>query len=185
MLVLTSYLECVGIIFGPAWRDWWGIDLGSNCSFVGQPYFRRHTESRISISGSCEFNSSPTSNSFGVNRPCIISSLREGAEIQIGFGCGFSGTVIGCGTRIILKENVRYGANKLITDTDWYLDDERSGPNRSVIIKRDVWLGVNVMVLKGVTIGENTIVSSGSIVTRTLPLRVIAAGRPARVICPS
>jgi len=45
-----------------------------------------------------------------------------------------------------------------------------------------VWLGANVIVLKGVTIGINTIVAAGSIVARDLPSGVIAEGKPARPI---
>ena len=128
------------------------------------------------------FNSSPTSNLIGVNRPCMISTLREGAELKIGEGCGLSGTVIGCANRILLGRNVRCGANTLITDTDWHGDDLRSGPDAPVIIEDDVWLGVNVTVLKGVTIGAGTLVGAGSVVTKSLPPRVIAAGVPTQVL---
>jgi acetyltransferase-like isoleucine patch superfamily enzyme len=145
---------------------------------------RRHPLSKISIAANCEFNSSPTSNLIGINRPCIISTLSEDAEISIGTNCGFSGTVISSAVKILIGDNVRCGANTLITDTDWHMDDPRAGPNMPVIIEKNVWLGVNVIVLKGVTIGENTIVGAGSIVTQSLPPNVIAAGTPAKVIRP-
>jgi acetyltransferase-like isoleucine patch superfamily enzyme len=45
-----------------------------------------------------------------------------------------------------------------------------------------VWIGANAVVLKGVTIGQRTIVGAGSVVTRDLPPDVIAAGVPARVL---
>lgn len=45
-----------------------------------------------------------------------------------------------------------------------------------------VWLGANVTVLKGVTVGDRTIVGAGSVVTRDLPADAIAVGVPARVI---
>ena len=45
-----------------------------------------------------------------------------------------------------------------------------------------VWLGANVTVLKGVTIGENTTVGAGSVVTKDLPAGAIAVGVPAKVI---
>jgi maltose O-acetyltransferase len=51
-----------------------------------------------------------------------------------------------------------------------------------VLIGDNVWLSVNVTVLKGVTIGANTIVGAGSVVTRSLPAGVVAAGVPARVL---
>lgn len=112
----------------------------------------------------------------------MISTLKEGAELTIGMGCGFSGTVIACAKKIILGNNVRCGANTLITDTDWHADDSRTGPDAPVEIGDNVWLGVNVTVLKGVTIGEGTLIGAGSLVTKSLPAQVIAAGVPAKVI---
>jgi len=161
---------------------WWGVQLGSRCSFIGHVRFRRHPKSRIAIGASCKFNSSMGSNSVGVNRPCIVTTIKEGAEIEIGLGCGFSGTTIACAKRVILGENVRCGANTFIMDTDWHTDDPRTGPDTPVIIGKNVWLGVNVTVLKGVTIGENTLVGAGSLVASSLPPGVIAIGMPARVV---
>lgn len=161
---------------------WWGISLGRNCSFYGMPCFRRHPGSRITIADNCEFLSSHTSNLIGINRPCMISTLAEEAVIEIGANCGFSGTVIGCATKIIFGDNVMCGANTLITDTDWHTNDQRTGSDAPVIIGSGAWLGVNVTVLKGVTVGENTLVGAGSLVTRSLPSNAIAAGSPAKVI---
>jgi len=161
---------------------WWGVSLSHGCSFYGLPEFRRHPRSVITIRENCEFNSSHTSNLIGVNRPCIISTLNEGAVVEIGPNCGFSGTVIGCANRITLGEYVRCGANTLITDTDWHTDDLRTSPNAAVFIEDNVWLGVNVMVMKGVTIGKGTMIAAGSIVSKSLPAGVIAAGVPAKVI---
>lgn len=187
---LPHLVNCLGRIAGRHWYtfwsrmilSWWGVRFGQNCSFYGFPHFRRHPRSSIAIADNCEFLSSHTSNLIGINRPCIISTLAESAVIEIGSDCGFSGTVIGCGMKIIIGENVMCGANTLITDTDWHKDDPRTGQDMPVIIEKGVWLGVNVTVLKGVTIGENTLVGAGSLVTRSLPPNVIAAGSPAKVI---
>ena len=161
---------------------WWGVLLAPGCEFRGLPLFRRHPNSLISIGACCKFYSSPISNLIGINRPCMLSTLAEGAEIHIGPNCGFSGTVIGCAAKIVIGENVRCGANTLITDTDWHTDDPRTGPDAPVKIEKGVWLGVNVTVFKGVTIGENTLVAAGSLVTHSLPANVVAAGVPAKVI---
>jgi len=72
------------------------------------------------------------------------------------------------------------GANTLITDSDWHTNDPRTGPDAPVIIGKGAWLGVGVTVLKGVTIGENTLVAAGSVVTKSLPANVIAGGIPAK-----
>jgi acetyltransferase-like isoleucine patch superfamily enzyme len=112
----------------------------------------------------------------------MISTLSEAARIVIGSRCGFSGTVIGSAVNVVLGDDVRCGANTLITDTDWHTDDPRTGPDKPVIIENGVWLGVNVCVLKGVRIGEGTFVAAGSLVTTSLPAHVIAGGVPAKVL---
>ena len=51
-----------------------------------------------------------------------------------------------------------------------------------MVLGRNVWLGARVIVLPGVTIGDNTVVGAGSVVARNLPAGVLAAGVPARVV---
>ena len=53
-----------------------------------------------------------------------------------------------------------------------------------ITVEDDVWIGGNVTVLPGVTIGTGTIVAAGSVVTKDLPAGVIAAGNPCRVLRP-
>ena len=163
---------------------WWGVYLGDKCWFHGRAYFSRHPGSNITIGTGCGFNSAPNSNLIGVNRPCMISTLAHDAIIEIGTGCGFSGTVIGCAKKVTLGDNVRCGANTLITDSDWHFDDPRTGDDAPILIEDDVWLGVNVVVLKGVRIGKGTLVGANSLVTKSLPANVIAVGTPAKTIRP-
>ncbi len=169
---------------------WWnyfyclliGIELGKQISFYGRTIFKRRRRSRIVIGSGCRFRSKEKSNLIGINHRCIIATHASGAQIEIGDGCGFSGTVIGAFDKIILEKNVRCGANTLITDSDWHLDDPRVGKPKPIYIKENVWLGYGVIVMKGVTIGENTIIGSGSVVTKDIPANVIAAGNPCKVI---
>ena len=65
----------------------------------------------------------------------------------------FQRTVIASGKKVVLGKHVRCGANTLIMDTDWHEDDSRIEPDEPVKIGNNVWLGVNVTVLKGVEIG--------------------------------
>ena len=161
---------------------WWGVKIGKGCSFYGKAYFRRRQESTISIGDNCTFNSSHESNLIGVYSPCMISTIEKGAKIEIGNNCGFSGTVIGATLHIKLGNNVRCGANTLITDSDWHTDDKRSGKNKPVIIEDNVWLGYGVKVLKGVHIGKTSLIGANSVVTKDIPANVIAAGNPCRII---
>ncbi len=158
------------------------IKYPKNSNFFGQTYIYKAKNSNIKLSSNLTFRSYPNSNLIGINRNCSLSTLKNGATIEIGNGCGFSGTVIGAFTSIILKENVRCGANTLITDSDWHLDDPRAGVSKPVLINKNVWLGVNVTVLKGVTIGENSVIGAGSVVTKDIPSNVIAGGNPCIVI---
>jgi len=53
---------------------------------------------------------------------------------------------------------------------------------RPVIIKDNVWIGFNAVILKGVTIGDNSIVAAGAVVTKSVPPNVAVAGNPAVVV---
>ena len=160
-----------------------GIRIGQGCTFYGKSKFKKLTAvSQFVIGDNTCFRSGSTTNLIGVNRPCILSVLTNEASLTIGNNCGFSGTVIGCFAKIIIGDNVRCGANTLITDSDWHPEDERSGKAAPIYIEDNVWLGVNTVVLKGVRIGKNSVIGAGSVVTKDIPENVIAAGNPCKVI---
>lgn len=161
-----------------------GVSFNIKCYFNGIPYFYKARKSELILGENCRFNSRTTSNLIGINHKCMINTLSEGAKLVIGDNCGFSGTTIGCFLSIELGHNVRCGANTLITDSDWHNDDHRSGMSKPVKIGENVWLGYGVIVLKGVTIGANSVIGAGSVVTRDIPANVIAAGNPCVVLKP-
>ena len=191
--ILENKAYCIQRIIIPIQRKYWnfrnvlssklwGVNLGKSCRFMGKVVFRRSPNSRITIGNKNTFNSSKTSNLIGVYSPCIISTLNNNAIVEIGDNCGFSGTVIASAVHIRLGNSVRCGANTLITDTDWHTDDFRTGKDKEVIIDDNVWLGYGVKVLKGVHIGENSLVGANSVVTKDIPANVIAVGNPCKVI---
>jgi len=159
-----------------------GFKVPVKTFFNGVPYFYKVSKSHINIGQNCRFLSRTTSNLIGINHRCIISTLKEDAQLIIGESCGFSGTTIGCFKYIKLGNFVRCGANTLITDSDWHEDDPRAGDSKSVVIEDNVWLGYGAIVLKGVTIGRNSVIGAGSVVTKDIPANVIAAGNPCRVV---
>lgn len=158
------------------------VKLGSKCKFYGNTHFIRKPGSAIKIGKKCVFRSSQLSNLIGVNRNCIIATHLKKSNITIGDNCGFSGTVIGAFSKIVIADDVRCGANTLITDSDWHLDDKRSGEPVPIHIHKNVWLGANVVVLKGTTIGENSVIGANSVVTKDIPANVIAAGNPCNIV---
>lgn len=164
-----------------------GVEIKKGCLFFGLPKFVRHPFSQIIISDNCSLRSSRNSNLIGINRPCIFSTHGKNAVIRIGKNSGFSGTVIGALERIEIGSNVLCGANTLITDFDWHdLDPEKrmssKGRAKPIIINDNVFIGYGSTILKGVTIGKNSIVGANSTVTRDIPDNCIAAGNPAIVL---
>ena len=161
---------------------WWGVKLGEQCKAQGRVYFKRRQNSSIIIGKGCCFSSRSTSNAMGLYCPCMFTTREKGAEIRIGDNCGFSGVRIRADLNVIIGNNVRCGANVLISDTDAHTEDPRAGKNAPVVIEDNVWVGMNVMVLKGVHIGKNSVIGAGSVVTRDIPANVVAAGVPCKVI---
>jgi acetyltransferase-like isoleucine patch superfamily enzyme len=158
-----------------------GIRIEKSCKFYGLPHFRRYPFSKIIIGEKCAFRSDQTSNLIGVNRKCILSTHHEKAIISIGNNCGFSGVTIGAAQEIRIGNNVLCGANAVITDFDWHLDISGTQPG-PVIIHDNVWIGLNVVILKGVEIGKNSIIGANSLVVKNIPANVIAGGNPCKVL---
>lgn len=163
------------------------VKFKKGCNFYGKAYFYRFPTATISMGENCTFRSKVTSNLIGVNRRCIISALYKTSKVQIGNNCGFSGVTIGALKEITIGDNLICGANVIISDYDWHNAD----PNRRfemcmdakpVIIKDNVFIGVNSIIWKGVTIGENSVIGANSVVTKSIPPNVFAGGNPCRVI---
>lgn len=158
-----------------------GIHISPKNRFYGNIIFYRFPLSSIRIGRHSTFNNSNHLSMLGVNHPCIISTQAAVAKIRIGNGCGFSGVAIAAAKQVEIGNNVLCGVNVVINDFDWHTDRYPSEP-RPVVIEDNVWLGANVMVMKGVTIGKSTIIGANSIVTKNIPANVIAAGNPCRVL---
>lgn len=95
------------------------------------------------------------------------------------------GTRISAAFSITIGDAVMMANGVYVTDSDWhgvYDRTERSDTPTPVVIKDNVWLGDNSTVLKGVTIGENSIVAARAVVTRDVPPNVVVAGNPASVV---
>lgn len=180
IIVIIDRAFCTVWLYIRAMR--WGIKIGRHCRASGAVHFNRRQDSNIIIGSECVFQSRPTSNSMGLFCPCMLTTTHKGAIISIGDNCGFSGTRIRAAQSVTIRDNVRCGANVLITDTDAHTDDPRAGRDAPVVIDENVWIGMNVIVLKGVHIGQNSVIGAGSIVTNDIPANVVAAGNPCKVI---
>ena len=186
-LLIQKMREAVDTGLGRLTGAWWKVGIGKSVAFRGLPIFRRHPTARIKIGDHCIFNSAQWSNTIGLNRRCIISATR-GAEIDIGNHSGFSGTVIAASERIVIGHRVLCGGNCTIVDTDRHpLEMEarirkEQPQSQPITIEDDVFLGMNVTVLKGSHIGKGSVIAANSVVAGRIPAGVIAAGSPAKAI---
>ena len=160
-------------------------------SLFGHPIISMAPGSRIRIGKGVVLVSDPLVNTAGINHPVILATLSSDAEIIIEDNVGLSGVSINCVNRCEIRQGAMLGANVNIWDTDFHsidpqkrsiqqqIMDAKSSP---IIIKENVWIGANSTVLKGVTIGENTVVGAMSLVNKSLPNNVVCAGIPARKV---
>lgn len=116
------------------------------------------------------------------------SALNNGVgDVLIGerTKIGLSNTIIGpvtVGNDVRLAQNITLsGLNHNYEDVN--LPIHVQGVSTSpIIVEDDAWIGANVVVVAGVTIGKHSIVAAGSIVTKNIPPFSVAVGNPARVI---
>ncbi len=83
---------------------------------------------------------------------------------------------------LTIEDDVRISLNCTIATNNHDPYDRDILLCKRVVIKRNAWLGVNVTILPGVTIGQNAIVGAGAVVTKDIPDNAVAVGNPAKVI---
>lgn len=170
-------------IFWQHARGLWLTQKLNKCSVLNQPRQKRLFNKLITSSkGKSVWAFTPFYCEYGVN-------INVGNGVFFNYGC----TLLDI-SPITLEDGVWLGANVTIATPchpllaherintqypDGFHDLEYSKP---VTIKKNAWIASNVTICGGVTIGENTVVGAGSVVTRDLPANCIAVGSPARVL---
>lgn len=192
LLRVCSALRKRGInFFGKAALRRKGVLLGEGVYLFGMPIVTLAEASVIELGEKVVLCSESMSTALGVSRPVILRTLRPGARISIGNNAGLSGTAICAAVEVEIGAECLIGADVQIFDTDfhtiepegrWCCTDPDKIAAAPVRIGEKVFIGTGSKILKGVTIGENSVIGAGSIVTRDIPANVIAAGNPARVI---
>ena len=130
----------------------------------------------------------------------MFAEIGEGCYIEPPFHANWGGRHVHFGKNVYANFNLT-----LVDDTDIYVGDYTMfGPNvviataghpilpelrekayqynMPVRIGRNCWLGAGVIVVPGVTIGDNTVIGAGSVVTKDIPANVVAVGNPCRVL---
>ncbi len=122
------------------------------------------------------------------NGSILVQARKKDSNIAIGNNTAISNNVsIIANKSIEIGENCMLGELVSIVDSDFHniipdLRHKSRGKVLPVKIGDNVWLGSRVTVLKGVTIGDNSVIAAGGVVTKDVPDNVVAAGVPAVVI---
>jgi len=131
-------------------------------------------------------NSGKRHNPIGGDTVLNLVVFRPSAVLTLGKNVGISNSTIVCWDRVEIGDNVVIGGGCRIWDTNFHSLDAQmrtSGNDQDirtapVKIGDNVFIGGGVIILKGVTIGENSIISAGSVVNKDIPANTIAAGNP-------
>jgi len=125
-----------------------------------------------------------------IHERVALSAIAEPGQPQARLSIGdytsiWYGTVVSARHQITIGSQCAISWNCTIIDNDMHeiiypgdLEPVRHSP--AVRIDNHVWIGASAIVLKGVTIGENSVVAAGAIVTRDVPPNTLVAGAPAR-----
>lgn len=168
-------------------------DVKYHRDFVGFgiPILDISMQGTFSIGKRFWFNSGKYHAMGGRQQQCYFV-VAKGGELTIGDNVGVTSVAFICHNKISIGNNVKIGINTVIYDTDFHSLDAKmrnSYPERldgvktkPVIICDGAFIGGHSTILKGVTIGKNSIVGAGSVVFEDIPDEQVWAGNPARYV---
>lgn len=163
----------------------------STFHITGRPFLSVAEGGSLSLGEGFRMNSSPKGNAVGGSVKCVIR-VGKGAYLHIGRNVGVSSSVIVATCGITIDDNVKIGGGTYILDSDFHSleaadrlekdTDMANAKSAPVHIKENALIGARCMILKGCTIGRNSIVGAGSVVTKSIPDNEVWAGNPAKRI---
>ncbi|MBI4825097.1 MAG: acyltransferase [Nitrospirae bacterium] len=192
--------EKVFIYLIPQWRGFFsfvfyrllyrGFTYGENLKCWGRIIISKSPESIISIGDNAWIVSDTVRSGIALYSKCKLQAYRN-SRIAIGNNVALIGTSVTCRSTLVeIGDGTIIAPNVIIVDSDFHAawpPHNRAlnmgyENDKEVRIGKNVWIGMNVLILKGVTIGDNSIVAAGSVVVKDLPSNVIAGGNPAGVL---
>lgn len=145
------------------------------------------TGGTIRLGRNVTINSSFEANPVGGIRTVFLIKGPQ-AVIEIGNDVGMSNALIAAREHVTIEDGVWIGAGAKIMDTDFHSLDyaERVAdiniPVRPVVIKARAFIGMEAVIMKGVTIGEDSVIGARAVVTRSVPAGEIWGGNPAQFL---
>jgi acetyltransferase-like isoleucine patch superfamily enzyme len=165
-----------------------GVKFHNDFIGYGVPIIDINMEAEFSIGKGFRFNSGKYHAMGGRQQQCYFTA-GKGAKITIGDNVGVTSVAIISRRKITIGNNVKIGINTVIYDSDFHSLDARIRNQipesvegvkpRSVTIMDGAFIGGHTTILKGVTIGKNSIIGAGSVVFHSVPDEQVWAGNPA------
>jgi acetyltransferase-like isoleucine patch superfamily enzyme len=169
-----------------------GVKRGRGIKCFGPIHISRFPYSEICIGNNVIIvSSSIRASAASIFARTKLRTHTRSAKIIIEDDVGMNGTSITARSRTVrIGKGTMIAANCIILDGDYHalwLPESRvinpdSESDADVIIGKNVWICDRCVILKGVEIGENSVVAAGSIVTKNIPPNVLAGGVPAKII---
>lgn len=147
-----------------------GVEIDTGSKFYGFPKIFKHRTSKIVIGKNFEARSWWFSNPLGINHPVMICTWDNNAVIEIGDNVGISGGSIVAAKKIKIGDGTIIGANSIVADTNFHPTKgqrrySKENINSSPIeIGENVFIGMNVIILKGNNIKNDSIIPAGEVV---------------------
>lgn len=166
------------------------VNIGNQVKLNGACYFSTAAGGNIKIGDNVIINSGERYNRIGGDTRTIMQTLGEGV-IEVGNYVGISNAAIIARNRVIIEDHVLIGGGVKIYDNDFHSlaaeirkspSDQNNISSKPVLIKTGAFVGAHSIILKGVTIGKNSIIGAGSVVTHDVPDDEVWGGNPARKI---
>lgn len=144
---------------------------------------------KLMLGKNVKINSGMVHNPVGIANKCSFY-IAPKATITIGDNVGISNSLLYARNSILIEQDVLIGGGCQLLDNDFHSLDyyERIENVKGLIktkpitIRRGAFIGANSIILKGVSIGNKSIVGAGSVVTSSIPANQIWAGNPAKFI---
>lgn len=168
-----------------------GIPVGRKPDVFGRCILRKSPRSTIVIGNNVQIISSSWRSSTANCHRSKLRTYYPSAAIIIGDHSGMTGgAIIARSKTIRIGNRCMLAPNVTIMDSDFHVawpperrfDTWETDIDKDVTLEDNVWVGMNVIILKGVTIGRNSIIAAGSVVVRDIPPNCVAGGNPARVL---
>ncbi len=167
------------------------VNIARGFKTNGLPKFFIRSNTKIIIGKNFRINNGNDSNPIGRQQRCLFV-VGHAAKLIIGNNVGMSSTTLAAHKSIVIGDNVKIGGNTVIYDTDFHslnIEDRiaekeilQSVNIKAVEVCNGVFIGAHTTILKGVKVGENSIIGACSVVTKSIPANQIWAGNPARFI---